>query len=1637
MLYFFLFTLTSACDLCTLCTSTECQRCTQYAQISTSSPLNCECLTGYYKYSTTICTNCPYACKQCTSVNSCSSCVEHAHYIDNTCYCDDSYYFNTTSYDCQPCPATCTICSNLTSCDNCIENATLTNSVCKCKQGLYYNSTTLACETCKTPCKECESIDACTACYDNASVLNGNCTCNEGFFEGESNSCVQCPSTCKSCKSNTKCEECLMSNSYPDSSSSNARCICETGFYLCSDNECDKCHDTCKKCTSLVCQDCVDEYAVPDYSSVSGSCKCIDGYYLGETSCLACDSSCLRCTEDNCIKCVSNKATPYGSACKCITGYYPESNGVCKSCDASCAVCNSTDCLECYNEFSQIEGKFCRCPSGMFTRNLHRTCQYCPDNCDKCTSLDNCSKCKDSLAKPIKGICHCGSGYFMVSNTCVTCDSSCKSCDLDSNCLNCLDPNSQITYSKSSCECKAGFYYNTECLPCDITCNTCSISACNECKYPNSTVFGTKCECNDGFFLSSSGCESCDNKCLTCNKTSCITCIQSSVLENGKCECGLNSKYIEGKCECIEGFTWTDSCKPCQRYVSEYDLEGFFYTENFTIEIKFFVGVNFKQGIVCDDVIQKKSLELLGTEPNCYWESEKKLVIVLGKLPEFNDTSVYLNPRQFISDECECQVSAHPELPASINMIENESKLAYTASSIIGPDKVSRSCSSSVAYSCITFQGSKNIKNLIWSSDPKTPLKALNSTAVFNLSSIYSDNIKIKITQESYIGSDTEYYFTTQIVDKQILQIEIRNGKFIRTRSWAYLLIIADIVNNCGSIGEENWLWGQNLKYSEEIIEFDAKSNLLEITPHSLKCGLNYSFFVNVTKGQAFGETTFYVYPQCDDLVIVMSRGSGSISALATSTIDAGESYDPDNESLKFAWKVSNYTGKIQSTSSSIQLNPDNFSVHSIISVTLTINTSQKSKSNTIYLIPVNLNLEVVYWDSTQKTNIPATFSVNFNEVVNCKFVWKDSNSQIVSKTSMFDINFLIRQHTYQFSLSCNSSVYSSYISVNPNLPAECLEFSLSSYNISAYTEDVVVSAFHCFDGDESDYPLKYNYGIFNKEINIDLATNSYSSVHNLTLFPGLFKVRFKVCDSLEMCTEYISKQITVNKGDKITRDTVYNKLKKNVNEAIIVTGYDGSLDDLLVKTMWKDLNEGKGRVKDKFDLHSYLSAILVLAKSLPFDFDGFIETLSNLTKVFDNKSLDLLCEIQNQLIKSGADFDQIFTLNNFIVKALKTGKSGLKIKEKSQKKLNKLGYYKSVYTETPILPDYISNVPSPTNNEIVNLQLIQYQDPPGLSILFTTTGTYVNGKYNLHDEQEIFYDDVEIFVAFEVSNSTESLCIYKNDTGEYENDGCSINSTNSTHTVLKLTHTSFFFLMFLSSTQSTSSCSKSYFPVYILNFLLILCPFLLIFFKLIKKEENNNEEQIELKSEERNEEHKESSALPITTIIDDHLELRVSIFYYHLYLGMYLNGKSYLSSLKIFTILCSQVSSLFFIGLLLNQFRDVQESEGELSTLKNLTFACVAFGLGLPLQVILAYLFSKPRGEKGYLMALGFALGIGFLIVASLYIVLFNYSQCSEWSKLWSYLYCFTALLDFTFHSVSMFVLYAAKSSSTQVNIT
>ena len=331
------------------------------------------------------------------------------------------------------------------------------------------------CDTCDAG-SICPSDQRCTTCTENRLLY---------ILSGESSgSCLDdCPST-----------------TYPFSQFTGGRCnSCKSDCYSCTGaNDC----ATCQNYKSLLNDACYDTCPMY-YFSTTGSAG------LGK-ECHACANNCQSCNSaTECTKCDEKKSD--GSY------YFTDEpiDGQCIMCKGNCSKCTTaTDCKVCYNN-TVLYDDACveECPSKLYHvakgdvtySSYGKECKRCQDNCDYCTTFENCSiceigygielsnknnqsckncivnnclacysnyqdcnVCKDGYVKQLNGNCEPSCplreyevGYISVNNftgiKCKYCGKFCKQCANNETCNICTD-SAYWHYGKCIYDCPDGYY---------------------------------------------------------------------------------------------------------------------------------------------------------------------------------------------------------------------------------------------------------------------------------------------------------------------------------------------------------------------------------------------------------------------------------------------------------------------------------------------------------------------------------------------------------------------------------------------------------------------------------------------------------------------------------------------------------------------------------------------------------------------------------------------------------------------------------------------------------------------------------------------------------------------------------------------------------------------------------------------------------------------------------------------------------------------------------------------------------------------------------------------------------------------------------------------------------------------------
>ncbi|OMJ85902.1 hypothetical protein SteCoe_12677 [Stentor coeruleus] len=1498
----------------------------------------------------------------------------------------------------------------------------------------------------------------------NGFVLDifNSCICDQGYYITSDNYCLACDNTCQLCYSSSICEICKYSYSEPDLSSYLGRCKCIDGYYL-SESQCTPCHITCSKCTSSICNVCKDSIALIDLIGTNGSCYCPSGYYIDQYGyCKPCDISCSTCTLETCTKCKSSNAYVIRNYCECNKGYYTLDGSNCLSCDISCANCSSLECYECKDSKAYISKKSCKCPDGTYSLNANVTCNNCPSDCELCTGPSSCYKCLDNNASPINGICLCKTSYVLLSSVCILCDSSCKTCSGDNICTSCVDENAEIVSDSSKCICKNSYYLDVnkgKCLACDETCLVCEENLCLECKDPNSKADGKTCLCQEREFFNGTLCEMCQDGCLSCDKSGCLLCVDHSVIDGSLCLCEENRVLVNNTCQCKDGYLDQEVCVKCYNYITQGNIvSGFFSEDYLSLYINFNSCMSITTSVLCENIFPYDSLEKLGSDPLCSLINCTFFQIILGTGAFVKAEHLNINPGVFLTPTNPCAIT--PE-NLYIDLIYKY-PLVTPEIYILGPDKVSYHCTSQIIYTAVVYNTLKSTGNFSWDISSDLIVEKQGMSLIVNIDGYKGNDVEVVLTAENYLGGKSEKNLITQILSEKFISIEIVNGNYRKIKSSQGGDFTGQIANNCGIEGSDSWLWLYTGSNSD--IEVDIKTLMLNnntstfiIDPYILSPGTTHYFTVSLTKDSYKSTADLIVEVEFSDLILLVSRTSGSISTYFNTNISAANSYDPDLSPLDFYWKITGYNEFSSSMGKFLILKPEYMDSNKDINIELTISTGQKQKKTNLILQTVSLNVEAQCEIFANRINLPDLKVVNVSGPAGMTFSWMNSNDKQVSLYPGKIIPFISKPTTYSLVISSNGENYYVNMTMTPNLPPECSSVMINSTTGKGFEDNFLIAANDCHDTDEMDYPLIYTYGASNDDFTLVIYGGLYTSQLTTVLFPGVYVVDILVCDSAFMCISISSSIVNIKENTNVDIENVYGSIG-NKPAGVVLVGMSQAVTKNLQKTMIYDI--GNCTFAGRLGFYKYISVSYVLLPYFLSDINEILIQATKIYKYYDDLALKLVTQFVEKALLYDLTLENLFLLDKFLQQAIKKTSFSKFPGETSEQTTKLMSIYQSRFLNSAIFPSFIYGNASFDQDHINNLHITIYSQPyQTISLSFTDSGSFISGNLIMQDDEYKKLDNLNLFIILDSKNYSKPVCAYVNESGTFPNDGCEIYSSDDENTVLKISHTSFFSVFDQDSNNNSddlNKCKRSLLPSYLLGFLLVFLIILeIVTIKLDHKmlsfhefemqpvrqesepDENHDDEEIkeEIVGKGKLEENS-PEPLPSKTFSMPYTpQYNPNLLDFHLYLGIFHFNPVFLRPLKVFIIISNHVAEIFFIGLLLSKLENVREQDNNIGKLNFVIYSCYAVSMNVPFQVFLYAAFMAKRNKNGVFMAIGFGLGIIQLVTFTIFTFSFNYWMCSEWSGLWAYLFFFSIGAEvFFLQSCIMVVFYCCNRKNRQV---
>ncbi|KAL4512376.1 hypothetical protein ABPG72_005378 [Tetrahymena utriculariae] len=525
-----------------------------------------------------ICQDCDPSCATCSQAGKCSTCPTGQYIFNNTlCQtCPSNYYGDDASKSCKLCDSSCLTCkgSNNSDCLSCPGEITLQNGTCppKCSSNQIWKNN--LCQNCHNSCSSCFDLDeySCISCsnanYTFLQDQNGkkkcvDCSQQAQYFQ-QGNNCLPCHPTCLSCNSPNNPNKCLTCpNNMFLKIDDNSCTDCSINGYYKSSSFCLKCPANCDKCSvqgsNIICNTCSAFYfRDPTLTKCIGCSGEIPYYVSNDQTCQKCDASCKTCVggkNTNCKSCFNGVSFLFQEK-RCIVcgdGYFTNQPGQCQACISNCRQCNDQNtCQACMTSNSQpiyLDENMqcvtsCDLNGGYFIQNDGvLKCLKCDTDCQMCQSKTLCKQCKNNTSLILQsnnvdvkcGVCNQNNYVDIQDHFCKKCDPSCLTCSgpLSTNCLTCDQSQNLYKQPDNSCNYCIGNFkiVGQDCVQCDPRCNGCDSNGCLNCTSGFYFIEGTKncdsCDVQNGKFINSQTCTSCNSKCKTCSgstESDCILC---------------------------------------------------------------------------------------------------------------------------------------------------------------------------------------------------------------------------------------------------------------------------------------------------------------------------------------------------------------------------------------------------------------------------------------------------------------------------------------------------------------------------------------------------------------------------------------------------------------------------------------------------------------------------------------------------------------------------------------------------------------------------------------------------------------------------------------------------------------------------------------------------------------------------------------------------------------------------------------------------------------------------------------------------------------------------------------------------------------------------------------------------------
>lgn len=886
-----------------------------------------------------------------------------------------------------------------------------------------------------------------------------------------------------------------------------------------------------------------------------------------------------------------------------------------------------------------------------------------------------------------------------------------------------------------------------------------------------------------------------------------VQCIENCI------DCSLPCKA------CNEGYKLgINKCELCEKYIKSENINAEFI-KDFTG-----LGVSFEFPITntssnCSLYFKPVSLAMLGIGALCTWEDLDRLIVIFGKNPDYSMKSLELFPLLTYGSDC----SSTPD-PILLRITQNA--FPNPILSVSAPNYFTLGCNNEVLlieaiteepYFTLEVSTSPKIKELEdfitsltgkYLAIPEAVLKPVVLNVTFSV--------------VNFLGKKSFVTKNIVVSDKSKISVSVDAGNHVQIRN-SQVFSFRGVVQQSSCLSHEQltYMWRyvespgeRKIENSEEIIEQSKLKYVLLVKPGDLHLGSHvFRFEAYDRDHHDFSDVQIDVVDS--NLVVVLSRSDSSFNVQETFILSAKDSYDPGSPEtvLKYEWDCTKESGlcldtmgeKLLEDTSSDELSigssrmvPNSkyiftvkvSSIDRISSESVIITTNSAPGSISISTLPYSIS-------SQSEFSIFPTYNL---EPGSYHFKWTQTSGPALKPKSdvnelpyiIFDKNSMISGMSYNFVVKAsneNETVYSN-AHWNTNSGPKCEEICGNVIGNS------VVLNIECYDGDYSDFPLYYVYGVVYGGSRVPLRVVHSPSV-TFKLNSGSWTLYIEVCDSRQTCG-YYEKGVRI---DGSRREQEVEDLKKYKTEKMFPDNIPLAIfnsmnlfDTENFNLAFDDLKSYiKSQEPDLVYLKMAIECLEILTKSNKQHFmkihqEDIITFLSDIVSplsYIDDQVMDYIINLfsEHSILHYSQVSNLICSFSERWVKNLLPGES--------KQVKNKISITRHRFIGTDYNTEYILNQVKVSNlalesntNKIYDLLITVFPDSPSpiVDITYYEVGTYDNYNIVFSPAKEVEIELMKPFyIEFRTSHPGEFTCAQLKDRN-WVDEGCKVvNATGST----------------------------------------------------------------------------------------------------------------------------------------------------------------------------------------------------------------------------------------------------------------